>query len=341
MRTIGRRAALRAAALLGLPARARPAGAQPAAGQGGDQRGDQGGDAWPSRPVRVVVPFVPGGPTDTSMRIVAERLRERLGRPFVIENRGGAGGLLGAQVVAGAAPDGHTLLYTSSSIAIGPSLQPGGGLDPIRDLAPVSLVTDVATTFAVRPDAPIGSIADLVARAKAAPGTISYGTSGVGSSNHLTAALLAFTAGIEMLHVPFRGTSQVATALLGGTIDMLVASTAETLVPWRDGKLKLLGVATAARAPALPDVPAVGETLPGYVAPNWFALFAPAGTPRPIVARLEAELAAIGRTEAVRGAFANLGIAPVMSDAATMRARMAEDVPRWRQVIERAGIRAE
>ncbi|WP_426954083.1 tripartite tricarboxylate transporter substrate-binding protein [Muricoccus radiodurans] len=301
----------------------------------------QQAESWPNRPVRIVVPFVPGGPTDVSVRIVAEQLRQRLGQPFVIENRGGAGGLLGAQLVAQAAPDGYTLLYTSSSVAIGPSLQPGLGFDPLRDLAPVSLVTDVATTLVVRPDAPMGSIADLVSRAKASPGSLSYGTSGVGSSNHLTAALLAFTAGIELLHVPFRGTTQATAALFGHNIDMVFASTAETLAHYRDGKVRVLGVATASRLPEMPDVPTIGETLPGYVAPNWFALFGPAAISPVIVGRLEAELSAIGRLSAVRDQFATLGITPLMSNASTMRARMAEDVPTWRRVVQQAGIRAE
>jgi tripartite-type tricarboxylate transporter receptor subunit TctC len=300
----------------------------------------QANDGWPHRPVRIVIPFIPGGPTDVSARLVAERLRERLGQPFIIDNRPGAGGMVGAQAVAQAAPDGLTFLYTSSSVAIGPSLHPEQGFEPLRDLTPVSLVTDVATTLVVRPDASLRSIAALITRAKAAPGTISYGTSGVGSSNHLTAALLAFMAGIEMLHVPFRGTAQATASLFAGDIDLVVASTAETLAHYREGKVRVLGVATAARIPEMPDVPAIGETVPGYVAPNWFALFGPRGLPASIVARMEAELAAIGRLPAIQAQFATLGIAPRMSTAAEMRTRMAEDVPAWRRVIAQANIRA-
>lgn len=328
MSPVRRRPFLRAVVIAALPSGPGPALAQ-------------SGDPWPGRPVRIVVPFVPGGPTDVSARLVAERLRERLGQPFVIENRSGAGGLIGAQMVAGAAPDGSTLLYTSSSVAILPSLHPGRGFDPLRDLTPVSLVTEVATTFVVRPDSPLNSIADLVARARTAPGTLTYGTSGVGSSNHLAAALLAFMTGIDMLHVPFRGTAEIATALLGRQIDMLVASTAETLAPYRERRMKVLGVATAGRIPEMPDVPAIGETVPGYVAPNWFALFAPAGTPPAIVTRLEAELAIIGRLPIVREGFARLGISPSMSTSAALHARLAQDVPAWRRVVQQAGIKAE
>jgi tripartite-type tricarboxylate transporter receptor subunit TctC len=301
----------------------------------------QPNDTWPSRAVRIVIPFVPGGPTDVSARIVAERLRERLGQPFVIENRAGAGGMVGAQIVAQAAADGLTFLYTSSSVAIAPALHPEQGFDPLRDLTPVSLITEVATTLIARPNSPLSSIPDLIARAKAAPGTLSYGTSGVGSSNHLTAALFAFTAGIDLLHVPFRGTTQATTSLFSNDIDLVFASTAETLAHYRDRKVKVLGVATAGRIPEMPDVPAIAETLPGYAAPNWFALFGPRGLPRSILDRIGTELAAIGRIPAVREQFATLGISPLMSNAAVMSARMAEDVPGWRRVVAQTGIHAE
>ena len=216
-------------------------------------------DAWPTRPIRLIIPFAPGGPIDTVGRLVSERLREKLGQPFVIDNRAGAGGSIGLRATVQAPPDGATFVLTSSSLAILPAIYANLGFDPRTDLTPVSLVAEIATTIAVRADHRFGSLQALVAEARAKPGTITYGTSGIGSSNHLSGAMLAATAGIDLVHVPYRGAAQAMNALYTGDIDVVFASTVETLAHARDGRARILAVTTQQRIPALPDVPTALE----------------------------------------------------------------------------------
>jgi tripartite-type tricarboxylate transporter receptor subunit TctC len=298
-------------------------------------------DAWPSRPIRLIIPFAPGGPIDTVGRLVGERLREKLGQPFVIDNRAGAGGSIGLRATVQAPPDGATFVLTSSSLAILPAIYANLGFDPRTDLTPVSLVAEIATTIAVRADHRFGTLQSLVAEARAKPGTITYGTSGIGSSNHLSGAMLAATARIDLVHVPYRGAAQAMNALYTGDIDVVFASTVETLAHAREGRARILAVTTAQRISALPDVPAAFETVPGYIAPNWFAIAAPKGLPAPILSRMSAELAALRTDPDFRARFATLGAEPLMSSPEILAARLAEDVPTWRRVAAEAGIRAE
>lgn len=298
-------------------------------------------DSWPSRPIRLIIPFAPGGPIDTVGRLVGERLREKLGQPFVIDNRAGAGGSIGLRATVQAPPDGYTFVLTSSSLAILPAIYANLGFDPRSDLAPVSLVAEIATTIAVRADHRFTGLAAMLAEARARPGTVTYGTSGIGSSNHLSGALLASTARIELVHVPYRGAAQAMNALYTGDIDMVFASTVETLAHAREGRARILAVTTAARIAALPEVPAAIETVPGYVAPNWFAIAAPRALPAPILARLSAELAALRDDADFRARFATLGAEPLMSAPDILAGRLAEDVPTWQRVAADAGIRAE
>lgn len=298
-------------------------------------------DAWPNRPIRLVIPFAPGGPIDTVGRLVGERLREKLGQPFVIDNRAGAGGSIGLRATVQAPPDGATFVLTSSSLAILPAIYANLGFDPRTDLTPVSLVAEIATTIAVRADHRFATLQALVAEARAKPGTITYGTSGIGSSNHLSGAMLAATARIDLVHVPYRGAAQAMNALYTGDIDVVFASTVETLAHAREGRARILAVTTAQRIPALPDVPAALEAVPGYIAPNWFAIAAPKGLPAPILARMSAELASLRADADFRTRFASLGAEPMMSSPDILAARLAEDVPTWRRVAAEAGIRAE
>lgn len=296
---------------------------------------------WPSRPIRLIVPFTPGGPVDTVGRLIAERLRDRLGQPVVIENRAGAGGSLGVRMVAQAPPDGTAFVLTSSSLAIWPAMHPQGGLDPRTDLTPISLVADIATTIVARPEPRLAALPDLLREARARPGEITYGTSGIGSSNHLSGALFAAMAQVQLQHVPYRGASVAMNALLARDIDTVFASTVETLAAHRDGRARIIAVTTPARIPTLPDVPAAIEFVPGYVAPNWFAMAGPPGLPAPILARMSAELALIGQDAEFRARLAQLGAVPVLSPPETLAARLAEDIPSWRRIAEEAGIRAE
>jgi tripartite-type tricarboxylate transporter receptor subunit TctC len=296
---------------------------------------------WPSRPIRLIVPFTPGGPVDVVARLLAERLRDLLGQPVVIENRAGAGGSLGVRLVATSPPDGTAFVLTSSSLAIWPAMHPQGGLDPRHDLTPLSLVADIATTIVARPEPRLGDLASLLRVARAAPDGITYGTSGIGSSNHLSGALFAAMAGLKLTHVPYRGASVAMNALLSRDIDIVFASTVETLPAHRDGRARILAVTTPRRIPSLPDVPAAIEAVPGYVAPNWFALAGPPGLPLAITARLGAALAVIGRDGSFQARLAELGAIALLSPPETLAARLAEDIPTWRRVAEDAGIRAE
>jgi tripartite-type tricarboxylate transporter receptor subunit TctC len=298
-------------------------------------------EAWPNRPIRLVIPFAPGGPIDTVGRLVGERLREKLGQPFVIDNRAGAGGSIGLRATVQAPPDGATFVLTSSSLAILPAIYANLGFDPRTDLTAVSLVAEIATTIAVRADHRFATLQALVTEARAKPGTITYGTSGIGSSNHLSGAMLAATARIDLVHVPYRGAAQAMNALYTGDIDVVFASTVETLAHAREGRARILAVTTAQRIPALPDVPAALEAVPGYIAPNWFAIAAPKGLPAPILARMSAELASLRTDADFRARFATLGAEPLMSSPDILAARLAEDVPTWRRVAAEAGIRAE
>ncbi len=193
-------------------------------------------DAWPSRPIRLIIPFAPGGPIDTVGRLIGERLRERLGQPLIIDNRAGAGGSIGLRAAVQAPPDGYTLVLTSSSMAILPAIYANLGFDPRTDLTPISLVAEIATTIVVRADHRFANLEALLAEARAKPGTITYGTSGIGSSNHLSGAMMASVAQIDITHVPYRGAAQASNALYAGDIDVVFASTVETLAHAREGR---------------------------------------------------------------------------------------------------------
>lgn len=296
---------------------------------------------WPDRPVRLVIPFGAGGPIDTVGRLLGEHLKERLGQPFLIENRPGAGGSIGIRTVVQAPPDGQTFLLTSASLASVPALYPGAGLDPRVAMTPVSHVADVPTAMVVRAAGPFQSVPDVLVAARAEPGRLTYGSGGVGSSNHLAGALFASAAGIELTHVSYRGAAPAMTALYAGEIDMVFSSTVETLPHVQAGRARLLGVATPRRLPALPDAPAINEIVPGYVALNWYAIAGPRGLPAPIVARLSATLGSLRDLPDIRARFAAAGTVPLLTGPAELAALLEADVPQWQRVVAEAGIRVE
>jgi tripartite-type tricarboxylate transporter receptor subunit TctC len=304
-------------------------------------RATRADENWPTRPVRIVVPFAPGGPIDTTGRLLGEHLRERLGQPFIIETRPGAGGSLGARSVAQSPPDGTTFLLTSSSLAVNPALHPNQGFDPIEDLTPVSLVTEVPTAIAVRADSRFGSLADLLAEVRARPGSVTYGTSGVGSSNHLSGALFASVGKLDILHVPYRGAAVAMNAMYAGDVHMVFASTVEVMPHWREGRVRILAVTTPRRIAQLPDVPAAIELIPGYVAPNWYAIAGPRGLHPAVVSRFVAELQAMRDVPLIRDRFHSVGTEPLFLGPEALTARLTEDVPKWRRVVAEAGIRSE
>jgi tripartite-type tricarboxylate transporter receptor subunit TctC len=298
-------------------------------------------EPWPARQPRIIIPFAAGGPQDPPARIIAEKLGQRMGVTFIVENRPGAGGGLGAQQVANAAPDGGTLLFISSSIAIIPTLQAALRFDPVRDLAPLSLVCDVPAALVVRAESPFRSLAELLATARAAPDRYTYASGGVGSANHLAGALFAALAGIELTHVPYRGIAPAMTAIYAGEIDLAFGSTLEVLAHAQQGRVRMLGTSLTERLPETPDVPAVAEQVPGYAAPNWFSMFAPKGMAPNLTARLIAELGALRNDPDLRARLA-VGAAQMRLDGPeVLAARLADDIGKWRGLIERVGIRAE
>jgi tripartite-type tricarboxylate transporter receptor subunit TctC len=317
-------------ALLGLAATAGLAGT--AAGQEGP---------WPVRQVRIIIPFAAGGPQDVPARIIADRLSQRLGAAFVVENRAGAGGGLGAQQVARAAPDGAALLFISAAISILPTLQPALNFDPIRDLEPLTTVVDLPAGLMVRADSRFRTLDDLLTYARANPEKLTYGSGGVGSANHLTTALFAAMAGIELTHVPYRGVSQAVNAIYAGEIDLVFGSSIEVLPHVAQGRARLLGVTTTERIALLPDVPAIGEVVPGYAAPNFFSMYAPKGFPPALRDRLVAELAALRDDPQLRDRMAAAAGIIRLDGPGPLAARLPEEIAKWRGLIERANIRPE
>jgi tripartite-type tricarboxylate transporter receptor subunit TctC len=285
--------------------------------------------------VRIVIPFGAGGPIDSIGRLLAEHLKERLGQPFVIDNRPGAGGSIGIRTVVQAPPDGATFVLTSASLASVPALYPSQGLDPRTAMTPVSLVADVPTAMVVRAEGAFRSVQEVVAAAKAAPGKYTYGSGGAGSSNHLSAA------GVELTHISYRGAAPAMTALYAGEIDMVFASTVETLPHVRGGRARLLGVATPSRIAALPETPAIAEIVPGYVALNWYAFAGPRGLAPAIVARFAETLAGLRDLPDVKARFAAAGTVPLLTGPAELAALLETDVPKWQRVVTEAGIRVE
>src|SRR5262245_63127164 len=243
---------------------------------------------WPSGPVRIIVPYAAGSPVDFPTRLLIDRLTAQTKGVFILENRPGAGGSVGLRSVVQAPPDGATFLLTTSSVTMVPTVYPALAFDPLRDLTSISMVTEVPISVAVRANHPIRDLADLIAKAKASPGKYTFGSGGVGTGNHLAGEMLKKLAGIDLLHVPYRGVSPALTALYAGDIDMVFSSTIETVPHVRDGRLRVLAVGTPWRFPELPDAPTFGELVPGYVMTNWYGLFAPRGLPASIQARLQA-----------------------------------------------------
>ncbi|MFZ6764013.1 Bug family tripartite tricarboxylate transporter substrate binding protein [Pseudoroseomonas sp. WGS1072] len=321
--TTGRRATL----ALPLLALARPALAQA---------------AWPARAVSMVTGYAPGGLTDVTTRAIAQRMEQELGQPIVVENRVGGATSVAATYVARAAPDGYTLLMGASSLAINPALQPElTPRDPQRELEALGLAYRSAFVLHVHPDLPVRSTAEFIDYAKANPGKINFGSSGTGAVNHLALELLRKRAGIDVLHVPYRGGVPALTDLRTGRIQAMFQAALEAMPVIREGVTRAIAVSSAQRMALLPDVPAVAETLPGFDAVFWQGLFAPPGLPPTVVAPLSAALTAATEDKGLRARMAEQGVAIETGDAAVMRRILAEDSTQWGTLIREAGIRPE
>jgi tripartite-type tricarboxylate transporter receptor subunit TctC len=320
----------RTALALGALAAAAPASAQ------------QAGSWRPERPLRIVVPFAAGGSTDVTTRLVAEQLAQRVGQGVVVENRAGAGGNIGVEHAARAAPDGYTLVMgTSSTHAGSPALYRSLPFDPARDFAPVVLVSYVPNVLVVPATLPVRSLQDFVAYARANSGRLSYGSAGSGSSHHLSASLLAVRTGTEMTHVPYRGGAPAMTDLLSGRLQFMISPIIEAIPHIRAEKLRPLGVTTPDRMPLLPDVPAIGEVLPGYRMATWLGLFAPAATPATVTHTIAAAVDAIMREPAVRARMLELGSVPLGGTPAEFARFFAQEMPEWAELVRISGASVE
>ncbi|MCE2946679.1 MAG: Bug family tripartite tricarboxylate transporter substrate binding protein [bacterium] len=299
--------------------------------------------SWPSRPIRLIVPFAPGGAVDLSARTVAQAMAPRLGQPLVIENRGGAGGNLGVELVTKAAPDGYTLVMaTSGQVAINPHMYARMSFDPLRDLAPITPVGQALNVLSVHPALPVKTVKDYIALAKTHPGKLTFASGGTGASDHIATELFMSMAGIRMTHVPYKGGAPAMLDLLAGNVDSGFSTVATAIGPIRTGRLRALGLTSAKRFELLPDVPTIAEAgLPGYESVSWYGLFAPAGTPAEIVNRVNADAVAALQGEDVRKRMVEFGVMPVSSSPAAFATYIAGDHQRWGKVIRAAGIKAE
>jgi tripartite-type tricarboxylate transporter receptor subunit TctC len=297
---------------------------------------------YPDRTVTLIVPFAPGGPADIIARILANQLSQSLGQQVIIDNRAGAAGNIGMGQAARAAPDGYTLLCTSTAIAVNPALFKNLPYDPFKDFIPITELVNAPNVLIVRPNSGINTVADLVAKAKAAPGTFNYASPGAGTKSHLTGEQLKIRSGIQMQHVPFRGAGPAAQAVLAGTVQVgsVALAAAESLI--KGGELRALAVTGAHRWFSLPDVPTMIESgYPDFVSDTFNALFAPAGTPPEIVALLVKESRAAMQRPAAREQARRAGFEIVAGTPEQLAARVAAEVPSVRELVERAGIKAE
>lgn len=297
---------------------------------------------WPSGPVRAIVPFAPGSATDTVGRLLGEGMRASLGQPVVVENRAGANGLIGAEAVARAAPDGHTLVMgTSSTHATNPALYRNLPYQPLRDFAPVGQVAFIPNLLVVNLEVPARDLPSLIALAKARPGTLNFGNAGSGTSQHLSAAMIASRAGIEVTHVAYRGGAPAVTDLLGGKIQAMAAPLVEVIAHVQANRLRAIGVTTARRSSLLPEVPTIAETIPGFEVALWNGILAPAGTPAAAVLRISAAIAEAMRTDDMRAKLAQQGSEPVGSTPEQFAAFIAAEIPKWAELVRISGATVE
>jgi tripartite-type tricarboxylate transporter receptor subunit TctC len=297
---------------------------------------------YPSKPVKLIVPFAPGGFSDVVARILGEKLSTAMGQPFVIENKAGAGSIIGTDFVAKAAPDGYTLAIVSTTHVISPWIYKSLPYDPIKSFTVISKLVDSPYVLLVNPKVPARNVKEFIALAKAAPDTIHYASSGNGSSQHLMGGLFVSMTGAKLQHVPYRGSGGAATDLIAGVVESSFAGVPNALAQVPQGRLKALAVTTAKRIPQLPDVPTMEEAgVPGYEASVWLALLAPAGTPRDIVNKLNAEIGKVMNSPDTKKAMYIAGVEISPSSPEAMSAYMVQEMERWGKVVKETGIKIE
>jgi tripartite-type tricarboxylate transporter receptor subunit TctC len=298
--------------------------------------------SYPTKPIRMVVAYPPGGGTDIVGRMVAQKLSENIGQTVVIDNRGGAAGNIGSEIAARSAPDGYTVLMGNvAPNAINVSLYAKLAYDPVRDFAPVSLVASTPNILVVQPSLSVKAVSDLVALAKAKPGTLNYPSAGLGSSSHLAGELFDTIAAVKMVHIPYKGGGPALTDLLGGQVQLMFATMPAAMPHVKSGKLRAVAVTSAKRSQALPELPTIGETLKGYEASTWYGLLAPAGVSRAVVIALNAQIVKILGVVETKDRLLQQGFEPVGSTPEEFGAYIKSEIAKWAGVIKAAGIRAE
>ena len=298
-------------------------------------------DAWPNRPVRIVVPFAAGGATDVVARALAKDLSELWGQPVVIDNRGGAGGNIGADVVAKSTPDGYTILMASGSIlTVNPHIYAKLPFDAKKDFIPVTNVASGPQLVVVHPSVPANNVKELVALSKSKPGAVNFGSAGIGSQTHMAAENFVVAAGIDATHVPYKGEAPALADLIAGQIQLVVANVAPATPHVNNGTIRAIAVTSSARSPTLPNVPTVAESgVPGFENTGWFGLVAPAGTPPAIIARIHADTVKVLQGKEMRDRLSGQGMAPVGNAPAAFSAAIDEESKRWEQVVKSRNLK--
>lgn len=328
---IGRTSALRLAAVAFVAA----AASSPLCGRAADP-------AYPARPVRVIVPYSPGGSSDAVARIVGQKLGEMLGQQFVVDNRPGASGSLGREIVAKAAPDGYTLLIGDSPHTINVHVLKHVPYDPIRDFTPITLLATAPQVMVINPGVPAQNLGEFIAAAKAQPGKINYGSGGSGSITHLTGELFKLATGVNIVHVPYKSIAIAQTDVIGGQVQAAFPTIPGATPHVRSGRLRALAVSSAQRAPALPDVPTFDESgVKDMIVTNWFGIFAPARLPPELLGRLHKTVIEVMQTPDVRGKFANLSLDIATTSPREFEAHLKSELARWGKVVKAAGIKPE
>lgn len=295
-------------------------------------------EKFPSKPITLVVPQAAGGANDAIARVLAQRLSEQMGQSVVVDNRPGAGGTLATAALARAKHDGYTLLVTADSAhVIGPALYKNAGFDAVKDFEPVAPIATAGYVLVAHPSFPAKNVAELIALAKASPGKYSIASAGNGTLNHLIGEMLQKAAGIQLQHIPYKGSAAAATDVVGGQVPLSVQSLPSAIAFIKSGKLKVLGVVNEKRVAALPDAPTIGETLKGFGQAPWYAMFAPAGTPAPVVAQLQAEVAKALEHKDVVDKLAAVGCEPFKGTPAQLGTLVRDDLARWQRVVKETG----
>lgn len=305
------------------------------------QRSAVAASSYPTKPIRIIVPFAPGGPNDMLARIVGQKLTEKWGQQVLVDSRPGGGTVVGTEAAAKASPDGHTLLMVSLATAVNVTLKKNLPYDTVKAFAPVIQVVSSPNLLVTHPSLPVRNVGDLIKLAKSQPGQINYASGGVGGATHLGGELLCLMSGTKMTHVPYKGATPATADLLGGHVSWMFVSVLPAIPQIRAGKMRALGVSGSRRSAALPQVPTVAETLPGFEATSWYGLFAPAGTPRDVVDKINAEVARVLTLADVKEQLQREGADPVGDSPERFDALFKSDIAKWGKVIRAAGITAD